>query len=223
MIETLKKNKTVIFFGLCLVFMIGVGINTKNSISKSPKMSNGDLDSTFIARQDSIKYEKLIEETRKKMLNEGWEEKQIKTGLLPDCYNFKPIKSSINNYLDISVGRGTDVVIKLMNENTNECIRYVYINQGTSYKIKNIPEGVYRLRVAYGKNWMSKVENRKCIGKFLRDQYYKIGSQTFDFRSKRIDNNSISYPCWSLELDAASVDSLHRYNTRNISEDEFNK
>jgi hypothetical protein len=49
-------------------------------------------------------------------------------------------KSKINNYLEVHVGGGTDVAIKVMNLETDKCIRYVFINSGSTYKIKNIPE-----------------------------------------------------------------------------------
>ena len=103
----------------------------------------------------------------------------------------------MNNYLEVYVGSGTDVSIKIMNLNTDKCIRYVFINSGSSYTINNIPEGRYYLKIAYGKNWLSKVESGQCIGKFIRNPMYEKGEdiklicvplKNVSFNEKHIEN-----------------------------------
>ena len=82
---------------------------------------------------------------------------------MPDCYNFKPIYSNIDNYLKVDVGNNTDVAIKVINAKTDVCIRFVYINSNSSFKITNIPEGIFYLKIAYGKDWYMKNENGKNV------------------------------------------------------------
>lgn len=56
-----------------------------------------------------------------------WDKVTLPTGKSPDL-KFSPIYDySIDNSLEISVGANTDVVLKLCNLQTGQCIRYVYI------------------------------------------------------------------------------------------------
>jgi hypothetical protein len=156
-----------------------------------------------------------------KLISEGWEDVEIQNGLFPSCYNFKPHTSSIKNYLEVTVGGGTDVAIKVMDANTDKCIRYVFVNSGSTYAIRNIPEGEYYLKIAYGKDWLSKVENGQCVGKFLRNPMYEKGDDRIDFTLQRTPNG-YNIPSFKLELDVVSSGIDNSFNSANISESEFN-
>jgi hypothetical protein len=82
---------------------------------------------------------------------------------LPSWYNFKPKKENIKNHLEVVVGSGTDISIKVMNINKDNCVRCVFINSSSTYGIDIIPEGKYYLKIAYGKNWLSKIENNQFL------------------------------------------------------------
>lgn len=165
----------------------------------------------------------------------GWETTNYKTGTTPDCENVNPqYDYEIDNYLRINVGSGTDVVVKLMKKGyyKDECIRIVYVRSNDIYDIKNIPEGIYYLKIAYGKDFRKKIIDNKCHVKFMRDAEYEKGIETLDFKLKKMPNQRIgdkiyenwSVPSYELQLDVIAVkgkDSQFRAN--DISEEEFNK
>jgi hypothetical protein len=221
--------RIILFYVLCItIYSCKTDTNTKHEIN-TPQ--NGDLTGSFNSETEkSNKVESIVELTpeeklviqKKELIDNGWNEDNIKNGQMPSCYNFVPKRGDVDNYLSVSVGTGTDVTIKIMKKNVDECIRYVFINSGTTYKIKNIPEGKYYLKIAYGKDWLSKIENNKCIGKFLQNPMYEKGKETLDYNVIYTKDGS-SIPSYSLELDVVSSSILNSFDSQNISEEEFNK
>lgn len=215
----------ILFIGLALFIGISNELNNDNSNEKAA-INNGDLDSSFTNSNsdtsDNIPDEILVEKEREKLIAEGWSEEDLSNGQLPICYNFKPLKGKYDNYLEVQVGSGTDVVIKVMNSKTEKCVRYVFINAGTTYKIKNIPQGTYYLKLAYGKDWFSKVENGQCIGKFLRNAFYEKGDEIIDFNIKD-EGESYSVPSFKLKLDVISRSPVNTFSSEKISEEYFNQ
>ena len=202
-----------------LLFLSSCNSNSSSSDYSTP--DNGDLNSTFTTNQNLDPDQKLLQE-KEQLISEGWEEKGLENGLMPSCYNFEPQKdNSIDNYLQINVGGGTDVAIKLMNLKDNNCIRYVFINRNSSYSIQNIPEGIYYLKIAYGMEWLSKIENGQCIGKFIRNPLYEKGEDIMDFTIQNSFNGS-SIPSYSLSLDVISSSLSNSFSSHNISETDFN-
>jgi curved DNA-binding protein CbpA len=198
--------------------------NRNSNVINDNYHANGDLTSTFDNSNEgnnNLSNSNSFEATKSKLIAEGWEEDNFSNGQLPSCYNFKPKKSKIDNYIEVNVGSGTDVVIKVINYNTDVCIRYVYINSGTTYKIRNLPEGVYFLKIAYGKNWFSKVENGKCVGKFISNPLYKKGENLMDFHLKHHENG-YSIPSFRLSLDVVETPDADKFSSNSISENEFN-
>jgi uncharacterized protein YraI len=114
----------------------------------------------------------------------GWEKKYYQSGVTPDCENVTPkYDYEIDNYLRISVGSGTDVVVKLMKKGSylDECIRIVYVRSGDTYEIKNIPQGRYYLKIAYGKDFRKKIIDNVCYVKFMKNAQYEKGIEILDF------------------------------------------
>jgi hypothetical protein len=191
--------------------------------SDEPEKTNGDLDKDFgFEKPEMLTSEQKFENEKQKLISEGWQEEMIQNGLLPACYNFRPERGDIDNYLEVNVGGGTDVAIKVMNLNSDRCVRYVFINSGTTYTIRNIPEGRYYLKIAYGKNWLSKVENDQCVGKFLRNPLYEKGNDIMDFNIQH-SSDGYSIPSFSLQLDVISSSISNSFSSQNISEDAFNQ
>lgn len=211
-----------------LLFNLSCGESSTTSISTNDETSNrthpnGDLsfdetDTATVVDTKAIVAEKSQEEV---LIEEGWEKSEIANGLMPSCYNFSPKRAKIDNSLNVRVGGGTDVVIKLMNEATDKCIRYVFINSGTSYQISGIPQGRYYLKIAYGKNWFSKKENGKCIGKFIQNPMYEKGEDVMDFNFVH-HSNGYQVPSYELHLDVISTSAVNSFNSTGISEESFN-
>jgi hypothetical protein len=186
------------------------------------------LNSTFIDEKPKLNSipeltpEEKLEQERQKLIVDGWRETEIDNGLLPSCYNFTPKKGTVDNYLEVHVGGGTDAAIKVMNIENDRCIRYVFINRGSTYRIRNIPEGRYYLKIAYGKDWFSKAIDGKCIGRFLQNPMYEKGDDTMDFNLQQLADG-YNVPSFQLKLDVIASNTMNTFDSQNISEIEFNK
>lgn len=107
-----------------------------------------------------------------------WEKKNYHSGVTPECENVTPqYDYKLDNYLRINVGSGTDVVVKLMKIGYygDECIRIVYVRSSDNYEIKNVPEGRYYLKIAYGKDYRQKIADNQCYVKFMKNAKYDKG------------------------------------------------
>jgi hypothetical protein len=208
-----------------LLFSLTILLFTKcqNEKNKYTNPSNGDLNNTF--NENKIQDLKISREQRimDSLLSEGWTEAEMKNGSMPSCYNFNPKHNkSIDNYLTINVGGGTDVVVKLINIETEKAIRYVFINSSSTYKIEHIPQGKYYLKIAYGKNWISKIENNQCIGRFISSPMYEKGEDVLDYNFiKTPDGHQV--PSFQLSLDVVSSNMSNSFESQYISENEFNQ
>lgn len=125
----------------------------------------------------------------------------------------------------MNVGSNTDVVVKLMKKNISSediCIRIVFIRSGQSFKIENVPEGDYYLKLAYGKDWRQKIVDNQCFGKFMINAHYEIGKQKLNFnKSQNGDYERI--PSFELSLDVVTTKiKKSNYNSNQISEAIFN-
>lgn len=165
------------------------------------------------------------------VLDSSWSEVMYASGASPICFNYTPkYKRSIDNYLRIVVGSGTDVVIKVMEMSTDKCIRYVFIRSGKTHSIKNIPEGNYYLKIAYGKQWVEKVENGVCLGRFASNPLYERGEEILDYHisktgtTRRGDDvyDNLSIPSFEVQLDVTSTGLMNSFDTEKISEAAFN-
>ena len=217
-----KTNKNLGLLLLTTILMISC--NNQFESNQENTRKNGDLNNTFVEQTPiaELTSEQKYEQEKERLISEGWQEQDIQNGQLPSCYNFKPQKGSVNNYLEVYVGSGTDVSIKIMNLNTDKCIRYVFINSGSSYTINNIPEGRYYLKIAYGENWLSKVESGQCIGKFIRNPMYEKGEDIMDFHIQHLADG-YSIPSFKLQLDVVSSGISNSFSSQNLSENEFNQ
>lgn len=154
-----------------------------------------------------------------------WIKRNLRSGTDPACENIKPYeKNELDNYLKISVGSHTDVVVKLMKINSvgnDVCISIVYVRSNESFSIKNIPEGNYFLKIAYGEDWRQKIENDTCYGKFMKWAVYEKGKDKLDF-NRVITGDGYSLPSFELSLDILIKPGIG-FPTNSISEEEFNK
>ena len=211
----MKKYYKYFLFSLTIILY---SCGNDSSINRP---ENGELNETFSDSDQIQNEERIFTKKKDSMIADGWIDKKNVNGTLPKCYNFIPKYSDIDNSLKISVGGGTDVAVKLINLENNECIRYVFVNSGTTYEINKIPEGKYYLKIAYGKDWLSRIDKGRCVGKFIRNPNYEKGLDILDFNLIRT-NDSYRIPSFHLKLDAYTTN-LNTFDSSNISESEFNK
>ncbi|MBK9334457.1 MAG: hypothetical protein IPM96_19145 [Ignavibacteria bacterium] len=74
--------------------------------------------------------------------NDSFYKVAINTGERPECIACASLyNNTLNNFLRIDATGATDVVIKIINSNTHECIRTVFISSGSVYEIKTYRKG----------------------------------------------------------------------------------
>lgn len=195
---------------------------------RSPSKESGEL-----TVSDSASAAKLQAALEEELLNDPtWVDPGLRTGITPAGLEFKPQKDrKMDNYLEISVGDNTDVVVKLVSSRTDNCIRYVYVKGNDTYRITNIPQGLYYLKIAYGRNWRQKEIEGKIVGKFLTNAQYEIGTETLDYNisygSKEYTDEgyvqNYSIPSYSVSLNVVQFAALNSFDTNSISESEFNE
>lgn len=206
----------------CCITLILTGC--RNDSTKRPEFTpkDGELNRSFNDSDFNVVKEEIKFEAEKaKLLAQGWKEEELNNGQLPNCYNFKPKRGGVENYLEVHVGGGADVAVKVINATTDVCVRYVFVNSGSTYAIKNIPAAKYYLKIAYGKNWLSKIDRGKCVGKFLRNPIYEKGKDIIDFNTIE-EEDGISIPSYRLNLDVVSNQTDNSFDSNAIDEDEFN-
>ena len=118
----------------------------------------------------------------------------------------------------------TDVAVKLVDIETNKCIRFVFINDGTTYTVRHIPEGKYYLKIAYGNDWSVLEGHAKCSGHFTSHAMYKKDENVYDFNKTYNQNGQTEIPYYTLKLYTTYTRENYDYNssTNSISEDDFN-
>lgn len=162
----------------------------------------------------------VIEPTQaqQKLLDAGW------TNETPDedmsvNYGIKPVYGMQDNYFDITMGKGCNVAVKIMDLKTNKCIRYVYVAENTTTTVQEIPQGVYYLKLAYGYDWMEKETNEGKQGKFTRNVLYERSQDTFDFGIK----NSKDEVNYCLDINVVDSKLENNFHAIPIDEKEFMK
>jgi hypothetical protein len=153
----------------------------------------------------------------------------MKNGEISGCTTFEPQSDMFtNNMLTISTDYSTEAAVKLINSETDKCIRYVFLNRLSLYLITDIPEGIYYLKIAYGSDWGVKKGGAKCEGKFTKNQIFKKSNQLLNFNLIHTKKGTKSHS-YSLSLGVSNQDtdesskSDGSFNTNHISEDEFYK
>jgi hypothetical protein len=238
------RKKGVYILGSIILFIMVLGLLNPSTVENIQKYNDTPASGDLYPNKDPLSLPKV--ENANDIYNtpkltpiispeeeyKDWNKINLTTGTRPDCYNFTPrYDYSLDNRLEIIVGSNTDVVIKLINQKTGKCIRYVYIRNNSTFNIANIPEGKYYLKIAYGSVWRQKVENGKCLGKFVQNSIYKKGDEILDFNKiyKGVtvdgDNKYTNYqiPSFSLSLDVIkNAFDANNFETDAISEDEFN-
>lgn len=157
-----------------------------------------------------------------------WEKKYYPSGSAPECENIIPkYEPSMKNYLNINVGSNTDVVLKLMKKNLmgeDYCIRIAYVRSNESYKMENIPEGLYYVKIAYGSDYRQKIEDGQCKVRFVRNAEYEKGEEELSFYKIPV-TGGYDIPSFQLDLDIIIIEGrrFNEFTSDTISEEEFNK
>lgn len=155
---------------------------------------------------------------QQQMLDEGWTFVSPREDLTKD-YGIEPAYGIQDNYFDIAIGKGCSVAIKIMDLQTNRCIRYVYVAEDSEITVHEIPQGQYYLKLAYGSDWMEMDANGGKLGKFTKSVSYAKSTDLFDFGIK----NSSEVANYRLEINIVDSQLEYNFTSTPISEEEFMK
>ncbi len=182
--------------------------------------------------QRAFAYQKFLKRVAYQKLEDQkkWQPAPLPSGQV-NCENHPNLKDkNLQNHLRIEVQRDYDVLVKIVDINLNESIRTVYIPAQTTYTIRNIPQGQYRIKMAQGKNLMTLREDN-CVYKFKTDGRYLKASGILDFTASVITeaagpNNRrtiTQYPNHEIKLYTThTIISGGNFGLHSISEGEFN-
>ncbi len=221
-----KKSFVLLIF--CLFVVATLYLCEQKASPDEEQHQSGELE---IDEQQSDEDEKAALEAQL-LADPSWKDPALSSGNTPGGYSFVPKRDKkMDNYLEVSVGSNTDVVVKLMDHSNDKCIRYVYVMSMDSYKIKNIPQGLYYLKIAYGKNWRQKEVEGRIVGKFLSNPLYEIGKDPLDYNieyGRRIETDEgysqeYKIPSFKVSLNVVELSSINSLVTDEISESEFNE
>jgi len=121
-------------------------------------------------------------------------------------------------------GNSTDAIACLVNYYTGTTIRNEYIRAGTDYTMLNLPAGIYKVKVFYGKDWNpEKTLNQGLIkGAFDTGFSFSISDNSKDLINVNTTetNEGVRYTTGKITLYTVSNGNMNR---RNINSDEFFK
>jgi hypothetical protein len=152
------------------------------------------------------------------LIEDGWALPRVQPeGELPKAYGVKSKYGLQDNYFDIKIGPGCNVAIKIMDAQSDKCIRYVYVPENTSITINQVPQGMYYLKLAYGQDWMEHIDGNQIVGKFTRNVVYEKSVDVFDFGKK----NSDQLVNYTLSINIVDSHLENNFKTYDISEEDF--
>lgn len=153
------------------------------------------------------------------LVQNGWSSNIPEGGELGEEYGVKSVFGIQDNYFDIKIGEGFSVAVKIVDASSDKCIRYIFVPEGATITVGQIPQGRYYLKLAYGKDWMEYSDGVSVKGKFSRSPFYERSVTIYDFGKK----NSQSFVNYSLELNVIDGDIENNFETVAISEEDFMK
>ncbi len=153
------------------------------------------------------------------LLDDGWEYSKMSEKEMTKGFGYDPEYGLQDNYFDVILGEGNDCIVKIMDSDTDKCIRQAYVIGGSSTTISQIPQKRVYLKLAYGKDLMEYKSDKMLICKFTTDVFYERSATVFDFGRK----NSQEVINFTLEINVVKDCGKNNFETRPISEEEFLK
>lgn len=167
----------------------------------------------------------------------GWSPLTIATGSLPQGFKCKPmVDKKIGTWLKLSLGGSTDAIVKLrcMKGNrpdaSDPVARIVYLSNGSTYLMENIPEGIYYVEAAYGNlYYRNDKQKKKC--RFMEDCYFVRLKEMLDFSlvKETLDDGrtKVTTPRYELTLQlninnhTLDEEGVRKVENMKISEEDF--
>lgn len=154
---------------------------------------------------------------QQELIDNGWKMYTPENGDLPVSYGITPVRGLLDNYFDIEIGDGLNLVVKIVDAQTNKTIRYVFVRENSKANISQVPPGQYYLKMAFGHDWMINDKDLQFRGKFTRNVSYEISEDIFDFGQA----NTFNAKSFCLKINMQEDTLYTNFNTTAISESQF--
>lgn len=120
----------------------------------------------------------------------------------PYCANYDESRYDykLDNYLKLTNGKNTEVIIDIVNLETLKSTRTVHLPKDTEYFVRNIPEGTYNLKIVYGEGYKKEEKNEKCVLSFTNKKIEEEGQDILDFNTV-ISPQGLNVPSYAMTLD----------------------
>lgn len=175
------------------------------------------LSSCSLVGKDKQGDNNVVTPVQETMMANGWELSTPEGGDFDESMGIKPVYGLQDNYFDITIGKGFSVAAKIMSQKEHKCIRYIFVPEGQTVTVNEIPQGKYYLKLAYGNDWMVKTEGNHTLGKFTKNAFYEKSTNIFDFGMK----NSTQIVNYKLEINVIDGSAKNNFQTIAINENEF--
>ncbi|MHA7058798.1 M56 family metallopeptidase [Aquimarina sp. M1] len=106
----------------------------------------------------------------------------------------------IDNYLKFTNGENADLIVDIVSNQTSEVVRTVYLPKNTAYFTRNIPVGIYHLKIVYGEGYEENSKDGKCELSFRNKLKEEKGEDILDFTVIKTPEG-INIPSYSITLD----------------------
>ncbi len=127
----------------------------------------------------------------------------------PNCPNkTSAYDNKLDNYLRLTSGKNSEILIEIISEDTKKNIRTVHMKRNQVYSIRNIPEGSYRLHIAYGEDYTEKTVDGVCKAYFKNEKATEIDKNVLDFNTITT-KRGLNVPSYNMTVDMTDKDHRH--------------
>ncbi|MFD2563121.1 M56 family metallopeptidase [Aquimarina rubra] len=107
---------------------------------------------------------------------------------------------NIDNYLKFTSGENAELIVDIVTTETSEVVRTVYLPKNTEYFARNIPNGIYHLKIVYGEGYQENSKNGTCELSFKKELMVEKGEDVLDFNVITTSQGR-NVPSYSITLD----------------------
>ncbi len=116
----------------------------------------------------------------------------------PKCPNKNAeYDNKIDNYLRLTSGKNAEIIVEIVSLESSKIIRTIHMTRNQVYFIRNIPEGKYKLHLAYGDDYAEKTVAGECKGYFKDEKDTEIDKNTLDFTTIKTEKG-LNVPSYNM-------------------------
>lgn len=129
----------------------------------------------------------------------------LSTGAKPYAYKYGKGRydSESMSYLEVKNSVETDAIVMLYDTRTGRVVRHAYLRAGATYKLRQLPSGIFDMRVYRGVNWNPNkyMGPNAPTGGFESEESFTACRPTDYLDMRHIESHSgISYPTYTVTL-----------------------